>query len=240
MGDTMIPFNEERSPSAPYDAPNSLVIYGGGGHGKAIIELVRALGIYQLVGVVDDVLPVGGTVLGLPVLGGASILPALADQGIRQAVNAVGGIGNVAERLNVFDKIAQAGLVCPALVHPTAYVEASACLEGGIQILAQSYISSEARIGFGTVINAGVVVSHDCMIGRVVNLSPGAMLAGGVILEDFVQVGMGATINLGIRIGKGARIGNSATVKKDVPARQVVRAGTIWPIYDPALSARKT
>lgn len=233
-------FDEERSPSARYDAPNALVIYGGGGHGKAIIELVRALGIYRLVGVVDDGLPVGGTVMGLPVLGGASILPALADQGVRQVVNAVGGIGNVAIRIKVFDEIAQAGLVCPAVVHPTAFVEASACLDGGIQILALSYVSSEARIGFGTVINAGVVVSHDCTIGQVVNLSPGAMLAGGVILEDFVQIGMGATINLGIRIGKGARIGNSATVKNDVPAGQVVRAGTIWPIPAPALSVRKT
>jgi acetyltransferase-like isoleucine patch superfamily enzyme len=63
----------------------------------------------------------------------------------------------------------------------------------------------------------------------VVNLSPGAMLAGGVTLEDFVQVGMSATINLNIRVGKGARVGNGATVKADVPAGQVVRAGAVWP-----------
>ena len=232
--------NQARSPGVPDESTNALVIYGGGGHGKAIIELVRALGIYRLVGVVDDGLPVGSTILGLPVLGGANILAALAEQGVRQIVNAVGGIGNVAVRQKVFDEIARAGLVCPTLVHPTAFVEASACLEQGIQILAQSYVSSSARIGFGTLINAGVVVSHECMIGQIVNLSPGAMLAGGVILEDFVQVGMGVTINLGIRIGQGARIGNSATVKKDVPAGQVVRAGTIWPIPDPTFSERRS
>ncbi len=234
----MMPAHEENPLSAQDEFANGLVIYGGGGHGKAMIELARGSGRYRLVGIIDDGLPVGDTVLGLPVLGGAQILAALAEKGIHQVINAVGGIGNVAVRLKVFDLIAQVGWTCPTLIHPTAFVEASACLADGIQIMAQSYVSSAAQIGFGTLINAGVVVSHDCVIGQVVNLSPGAMLAGGVILEDHVQVGMGVTINLGIRIGKGARIGNGATIKKDVPAGQVVRAGTIWPIPDPALPAR--
>ena len=34
---------------APLD-PTALLIYGGGGHGKAVIELVRAGRVYRLVG----------------------------------------------------------------------------------------------------------------------------------------------------------------------------------------------
>ena len=86
-------------------------------------------------------------------------------------------------------------------------------------------------LGFGTLINAGVVVSHDGKIGQCVNLSPGALLAGAVTVEDFAQIGMGATINLGITIGSRARIGNSAVVKADVPADGRVYAGSIWPAH---------
>jgi serine acetyltransferase len=34
---------------------------------------------------------------------------------------------------------------------------------------------------------------------------------------------------LRINIGAGARIGNSSTIKSDVPAKGMVRAGTVWP-----------
>lgn len=223
-----------QSPEHPFD-PTALIIYGGGGHAKTLIDLVRTVGFYHLVGLVDDGLPVGAMVMDLPVLGGAEVLPRLRTDGIGLAVNAVGGIGNVAIRVKVFDVIARSGLACPILIHPTAWVEPSVQLAAGVQVLAKSYISSASRIGFGTVVNAGVVISHDCEIGQVVNLSPGAMLAGGVVLEDYVQIGMATTINLNLRIGQRARVGNGATVKADVPPGTVVYAGTIWPPRKPTM-----
>jgi acetyltransferase EpsM len=207
----------------------ALILFGGGGHGKTLIDLVRTLGVYHIAGIIDDNLPAGSSVLNVPVLGGASVLPEVYARGVRMAINAVGGIGNVGIRLKVFDILARGGFICPSLVHPTAWVEQSAALEGGVQILAQSYISSDVSIGYGTVINAGVVVSHDCKIGQCVNLSPGAMLAGGARIDDFAQIGMGVTINLNVSVGAAARVGNSATVKADVPAGGRVYAGTIWP-----------
>jgi acetyltransferase EpsM len=218
--------------------PCKIIIYGGGGHAKALIDLIRAVGVYQLAGIVDDGIPAGTAVLDVPVLGGEEQLAALFARGIRMAVNAVGGIGRPQVRAKVFETIAQAGFTCPSLVHPSAWVEPSARLEAGVQVLAKSYISSDAAIGFGSLINAGVVVSHDCILGKIVNLSPGAMLAGGVVLEDFVQVGMAATINLNIRIGQGARIGNGATVKAHVPAGEVVHAGAIWPPFKQVFNER--
>jgi sugar O-acyltransferase (sialic acid O-acetyltransferase NeuD family) len=221
---------ERLSPSNVSSDQPALLIFGGGGHGKVIIELVRSLNCYQLVGVIDDRLPTGSQILGLPVLGSAEALPEMHQQGVNLAINAVGGIGNVAIRIKIFDILAQSSFTFPTVVHPTAFVESSASMDAGVQVLSQSYISSDAKIGFGTVINAGVVVSHDCVLGKCVNLSPGAMLAGNVRVEDFVQIGMAATINLDLTIGARSRIGNGATVKADVPADTIVRAGTIWPI----------
>lgn len=208
---------------------NALVIYGGGGHGKALIDLLRALGDYQLVGVLDDGMAPGQTVLGLPILGGSQALAGLYARGLRLAVNAVGGIGNLAVRVQVFENLRQAGFACPTVVHPTAYVEPSATLAEGVQVFPHAYVGSEARLGYGVIVNTGAIVSHDCMVGDYANLAPGAILAGGVQVGAETLIGMGVTINLRVRIGRRARLGNGATVKADVPEGGIVRAGAVWP-----------
>jgi len=216
------------TPPAAFD-PTAILVYGGGGHGKMLIDLLRALGIYRIIGVVDDGLEAGKAVLGVPVLGNGTVLSDLYQQGVRLAVNAVGAIGNVTVRIEVFRRLAEAGYAFPAVIHPTAYVEPSAVLSPGAQVLAHAYVGSEAHIGFGSIVNTGSIVSHDCNLGDFTNVSPGAMLAGEVCTGSGVLIGMGATVNLQVKMGAGARVGNGATVKSDVPEKGVVRAGTIWP-----------
>ena len=211
-------------------APNAIVVYGGGGHGKALIDLLRALGTYNIAGVLDDRLPPGEMIMGVPVLGGAAALVELKQRGLHQAVNAVGGIGNITVRIKVFEQLAQAGFSCPTLIHPRATVEPSARLADGVQVFPHAYVGSEAQIGFGVIVNTGAIVSHDCQLADYTNLSPGAILAGEVHIGSGVLVGMGVTINLQVQVGDRARIGNSATVKSNVPAGGIVHAGTIWPI----------
>ncbi len=208
---------------------NNLIVFGGGGHGKSVIELIRAAGVYRIAGVVDDGLATGATVLDLPVLGGKAILGKLYQRGARLAINAVGGIGNLKMRLNVFEALEAAGFTCPTIVHPRAFIEASARLSAGVQVFPQAYVGSSTQVGFGTIINSGVIVSHDCKLGEFTNLSPGAILAGAVHIGNRSLVGMGVTVNLEVKVGEGARIGNGATVKSDVPAGMIVRAGSIWP-----------
>ena len=213
-------------------ADHRLIVYGGGGHGKSVIEAIRAMGMHEVIGVVDDGLAKGTQVLGLPVLGGAEELPGLLAQGIRLAANAVGGIGDARSRVRVFHRLIEAGFACPAVVHPTACVEPSARLSPGVQIMPHAYVGSEAEIGFGAIVNTSAVVSHDCWLGAYANVSPGALLAGGDRLGVSALVGMGVTVNLGVAIGDGARVGNSAVVKKDVPPGGIVRAGMVWPEWE--------
>jgi sugar O-acyltransferase (sialic acid O-acetyltransferase NeuD family) len=215
-------------PEGPFE-PNALIIYGGGGHGKSLIDLVRAMGTYQIVGIVDDGLDAGSEIMGLPIFGGGSLLSELMDRGLRLAVNAVGGIGDIRSRVKVFDRIRNAGFTCPTLIHPLAYVEPSAQLADSVQVFPNAYIGSEAEVGFGVIVNTGAIVSHDCRLHDHANVAPGASLAGGVTVGEGALIGMGVTINLNVEIGAGARVGNSAVVKQDVPQGAIVHAGAVWP-----------
>lgn len=205
-------------------------MYGGGGHGKCVIDLVRAVGGYRIVGVVDDHRTVGESVLGMPVRGGRSALAGMRAEGIDLAANALGGIGDIEVRVAVSERLAAAGFACPALVHPSAVIEPYVVAPTGLQVFPRVYVGSDVVIGPDTILNTAVVVSHDCVLGAWVNLSPGALLAGGVHVGSRTLIGMGATVNVGVRVGRGARIGNGAVVKADVGDGVKVRAGTVWPI----------
>lgn len=215
--------------SQPAFDPSALLIFGGGGHGKILIDLIRAMGTYRIIGIIDDGLPIGSEILGVPILGGTPSLGEWYTRGVHLAVNGVAGIGNVDARLKIFDILTRAGFAFPVLVHPSAVIERSAFLAAGVQILARAYIGGSVKVGFGSVLNVGCIVSHDSVLGKVVNLSPGATLAGNVRVEDYSQIGMLASVNLNITIGERSQLGNGCTVKANVPPRTRVRAGTIWP-----------
>jgi acetyltransferase EpsM len=207
----------------------AIVVYGGGGHGKSVIDLIRALGTYRIHGVIDDGLGADQSVMGVPVLGGREVLAELHNEGIQQVVNAVGGIGDISSRIRIFQLLAEQGFVCPAVIHPSAVVEPGTKISSGVQIFPHGYVGSEVQLGIGVIVNTGAVVSHDCIVETYANISPGALLAGGVKIGRGSLIGMGVTVNLGVTIGDNARIGNGATVKDDVPENGIVRAGTVWP-----------
>lgn len=210
--------------------PGALIIYGGGGHAKSLIDLIRAEGKYRIVGVLDDGLPAGSLVLDVPVLGDGGMLAEMRRRGVGLAVNAVGGIGSITPRLKVYERLRQAGFSIPTVIHPRAYVEPTAALGEGGQIFFNAYIGSETRVGFGCIVNTGAILSHDCVLADFVNISPGAILAGAVTVKERTLIGMGVTINLNVVVGSGVRAGNSSVIKEDVPDNGVVRAGTIWPV----------
>jgi len=209
--------------------PTALVIYGGGGHAKALIELIRAEGKYRVAGILDDHQPEGTQLLGVPVLGGGDYLIRLKAQGIGLCINAVGGIGDITPRLRIYEKIKAVGLKVPSVVHPRSFIEESAELKEGQQVFFNCYVGSDVRVGYGCILNTGAILSHDCILGDYVNISPGAILAGAVQVGERTLIGMGVTINLGVKVGCGVRIGNSAVVKADVPDGAIIRAGAIWP-----------
>jgi acetyltransferase EpsM len=223
----------EESPSS-FNAA-AIVIYGGGGHGKKLVDLIRRLGSFHIIGILDDGIaalkPDGSPtdVMGVPILGGGDNLPQLHSKGVQLASNGMGGIGNPNLRIRVFHRLADAGMACPALIDPSALVEASAVVSAGVQVFPLAYVGSLAKVGFGVIVNNNAVISHDCHVGNYANISPGALVAGSVEIGEGALIGMGATIHLGVKIGRRARIGNGATVKASVPENGVVQAGAIWP-----------
>ncbi len=205
-----------------------ILIYGGGGHAKAVMDLLKALGEFEIAGIVDDGIPPGSTVMGIPVLGARDLLPGLVANGLRLAANGVGGIVDIGVRVRLFELLENQGFMLPALVHPRATVEPGARIGAGVQVFPNAYVGSESVLHPKCMVNTGAVVSHDCEIGAYSHIAPGALLAGHVHVGERALVGMGVKVVIGITLGDGARVGSGATVLANVPAGTIVPAGSVW------------
>jgi sugar O-acyltransferase (sialic acid O-acetyltransferase NeuD family) len=222
---------KEELPSIDFSAKGKeyLVIFGGGGHAKTVIDMVKKLGEHPIAGIIDDDKALSGKeILGIPVLGTRALLPTLKERGVSLAVNCVGGILDINVRVRIFELLKETGFSFPVLVHPRASVEPSAKIGDGVQVFANAYIGSEAVLHPKCMVNTNAVISHDCVIGEHTHVAPGALLAGHVDVGRSTLIGMGVTTAIGVKIGSYVRIGNGAIVLADVPDHSIIQAGRYW------------
>jgi len=189
-----------------------ILVLGGGGHAKPVIETLRAMGA-EVAGVLDD--GARGAVLGAPWLGAVSELARLRAEGLDQAAVA---IGDNATRARLGTLCQSQGFTLPALVHPAALVSAHSRLGRGAQVMARATVGPEAVLGALALVNTGAIVEHDVVLGEAAHLAPGAVLCGFVRVGARVLVGAGAVARPGVVIGEDAVVAAGAAVTEEVAA----------------------
>jgi len=194
---------------------DKVVIYGAGGLGCQVQDILQQAGRYQPVAFLDsNPAKHGAVVAGLPVVGGLSEVEGLLRSGVSRAVVAIGD--NVA-RVAVAETLQTLGMTLVSAIHPLASVSPSAALAEHVVIGPRATVCVHARVGPHSVLSAGAIAEHDNVIGRGVFLEPAVRLAGAVTIEDLAVIGIGATVIPGRRVGRGARIEAGAVVIEDVP-----------------------
>lgn len=195
-----------------------VVVVGAGGHAKVVLEVLRAAGGFDVVGLVDPD-PAHADVLGAAVLGGDEVLPELRARGVAAAVVA---LGSNRARERVGEGLRAMGFALPAAVHPSALVSPSARIGDGAVVMARAVLGTLAEVGDLAIVNTGAVVEHDNRIGRAAHVAPGTALAGTVTVGDRALVGVGSAVRPGVRIGADAVVGAGSAVVADVPDGAVV------------------
>ena len=196
---------------------------GAGGHAKVVIDILRLMGGYEIVGLLDADKELWGTdVLGVRVLGDDSLLPQLYGQGVHDAFVGVGTVGDTKPRVRLYESARKQGFRIIRAIHPSAVIAKSVEIGQGPTIMAGAVINPDARLGDNVIVNTAAVVEHDCIIGNHVHIATGATLAGMVTVGEGAHIGAEATVRQGITIGERAVIGAGAVVVRDVPAGTTV------------------
>lgn len=197
-----------------------LAIFGGGGMGRELADLARA----RLAA--DPDLPWTDLIFvddrdGPPIQGIAVIRP----DSLRPDDRLCLALGNSEIRRRVAERFPHQPVT--GLTALTARVSPHAALGEGAILCDFVAVNNGVRIGRHFLANLFTHVSHDCVIGDFVTLSPRVSVNGNVHIGDGAFVGAGAVIRHGMPdkplvIGAGAVIAMGAVVVSDVPAGATV------------------
>jgi UDP-perosamine 4-acetyltransferase len=192
-----------------------VIIVGAGGHGRVVLDILRAAGEHAVVGFVDANQDLHGSeIAGVPVLGNLNLRPKLRAKGVGGVIVA---IGDNRVRQSYAEKLATAGLKLVNAVHPSAVISPTAALGVNVVVAAGAIVCTDARIGDSAIINTAAAIDHECEIGEAAHLAPGVRLAGRVWVGGGAFIGIGANVLPCLKIGEHAIVGGGALVRRDVP-----------------------
>lgn len=198
-----------------------MIIYGAGGHGKVIADIIEKSG-GTIYGFIDDSKRGKESIFyHYPILGGLSELVELHHQQSNR-FSVIIALGNNSARQDVALQLKSAGICFGTAIHPSAQLARGVTIGEGTVIMANSVINSDAVIGRFCIINTAATVDHDACIGDYVHLSPGVHLGGTVTIEASSWLGVGAAVINNIHIGQDVTVGAGSVVIRPIASHCVV------------------
>lgn len=195
-----------------------LILVGGGGHCKSVIEAAESAG-YQILGVLDMPEDVGKDILSTKVIGTDDDIPAYVDKA--EFVITVGFIKNPAIRIKLFNKVKEAGGKLATIIASTAYVSKYAIIGEGTVVMHKALVNANAKVGNNVILNSFSNISHDAEIGNQCHISTGAIVNGECKIGNNVFVGSQSVLANAIAIGDDIVVGAGSFVRKSIKEKGI-------------------
>lgn len=193
-----------------------ILLVGGGGHCKSVLDTLFDLNTYSEIGIIDNALNKGEIIMGVPVLGDDNDLVDLFNSGFHYAFVTIGSVGYPNTRIKIYDLLIKIGFILPIIIDPSSRVSKLSSIEAGVYIGKMATVNINSEIHKGSIINTGSIIDHDCKIGAFVHIAPGAVLGGDVTVGDNTHIGSNATIKQQVNIGNNTIVGMGTVITKNV------------------------
>lgn len=196
-----------------------LILIGGGGHCKSVIEVAESAG-YEIKGILDMPDEVGKEVLpGHKVIGTDDEIP----QNVEECdfIITVGFIKNPALRIKLYNKVKAAGGRLATIIASTAHVSKYAELGEGTVIMHHAFVNAGAKIGDNCIINTFVNIEHDAEVGNQCHISTGTMVNGECKIGESCFIGSQSVCANCIEIASDIIIGAGSVVRKSIRVKGI-------------------
>lgn len=191
----------------------NLILIGGGGHCKSVIDVAESAG-YNILGILDMPEDIGKSVLDYKVIGTDDDIPQFVDKA--EFIITVGFIKSPAIRMRIFDKVREAGGKLATIIASTAHVSRYASLGEGTVVMHQAVVNAGAKIGENCIINTFCNIEHDAVIGDQCHISTGTMVNGDCKVGKTCFIGSQSVLANGISICDDVIVGAGSLVRKNI------------------------
>lgn len=199
------------------NALRQLILVGGAGTSSDVLSLIASINRcaprYQVLGLIDDALPVGSQRFGVPVLGGLTNWAACENVWF---VDCLGSPRSYLKREALVNRLGVPQARFETIIHPSAFVADNAQIGAGCIVFPNVVVLSNVCIGHHVTILSGAVLNHDVSVGDWSILGSGVMLSGAVKIGRVCYLGAASAIREGITVGDGSLVGMGAAVTGDV------------------------
>lgn len=182
-----------------------LLLVGAGGFGRVTLE--HAERDFKCA-FVDDGVPTGTSICGVPVIGTINDLGSLFAQYNKLVVT----IGNNSLRERIYKLAEGIGYDFPSIIACSAYISPYASVGKGCIILNNTTVQNGSIVGEGTILNPGVEVHHDSLIGNYVLIYTNSVVRSLAKVGDRAHIGSTLTISNGVVIEPDQIVGNGHSV----------------------------
>jgi sugar O-acyltransferase (sialic acid O-acetyltransferase NeuD family) len=191
---------------------NDIILIGGGGHCKSVIDVIEQEGKYQIKGIIDSD-PTLKKVLGYPVVGGDEMLASLIDENTHFLIT-VGQIKSYEVRLKIANLLHENSAKLATVISPLAYVSKHAKINKGTVVMHKSIVNADAEVGKHCIINTLANVEHDVKVEDFCHLSTAAIVNGGAYVKRGSFIGSNATISNYIVIDENSIVSAGKFIKR--------------------------
>lgn len=195
-----------------------LVLIGGGGHCKSVIDVAESAG-YTILGILGQPEEVGKEVLAYKIIGTDDDIPSFVDDA--EFVIAVGQIKNSIIRQKIASRIESAGGKYATIIASDAYVSKYAKLDDGCVVMHRAFVDVAVQIGKNCIINTMANIGHGVTIGDFCHVSADAMICGDCKIGNDVFVGSQSVLSNGIRVCDKVVIGIGSVIRHSIDAHGV-------------------
>lgn len=193
----------------------NLLLIGGGGHCRSVIDVIESSQQYHIVGILDVPERVGQVVLGYDVIGTDQDMPTLIKQ-TPNVVITVGQMRSPAVRIKLYDLAKECGAVFPVILSPHAYVSRHASIDEGTVVMHHAVVNAGAVVGKNCILNTRSCIEHDSVIGDHCHLSTGVIVNGGVTVGARTFMGSGSVTKEGITLPSDSFIKAQSLVRDPI------------------------
>lgn len=192
-----------------------IIIIGAGGHAKSCIDIINQDKAYSIKGIIGLESELGLNILDYDIIGEEKDLEKLFLT-CKNAFIAIGQIKTAKKRKKLYDYLYAIGFKLPAIISPRSYVSSNSKIGQGSIIMHGATVNAGASIGNNCIINTNAIIEHDAVIQNHCHISTGSIINGASTIGEGTFIGSGTIVNNNINIGKESLIGSSKNIYKDL------------------------